>query len=83
MPEHTEKFQINAPGRFYVTGACIGCTLCGQIAPDNFRENMDESLAISHSYVYRQPASEAEARLCEEAMYTCPANAIRDDGPVK
>ena len=80
MSDRTEKFQINASGPYYVARVCIGCTLCSGIAPDNFRENMDESISISHSYVYKQPEDDAEAALCEEAMYTCPANAIRNDG---
>ncbi|HMA86786.1 MAG TPA: ferredoxin [Desulfosalsimonadaceae bacterium] len=80
MSDNTEKFQINAPGPYYVAKVCIGCTLCSGIAPDNFRENMDESLSISHSYVCKQPEGEAEVQLCEEAMYTCPVNAIRNDG---
>ena len=80
MADNTEKFQINAPGSFYVLRVCIGCTLCEKIAPDNFKENMDETLPYAHSYVCRQPESKEEVRLCEEAMYTCPANAIRNNG---
>jgi len=80
MSDNSEKFQINAPGSYYVVKACIGCTLCEQIAPDNFKENLDESLAIGHCYVFKQPEGDAEVQLCEEARYTCPANAIRNNG---
>lgn len=80
MSDNTEKFQINASGPYYVAKVCIGCTLCSIIAPANFRENMDQNLSISHSYVHKQPEDGAEVELCEEAMYTCPANAIRNDG---
>lgn len=80
MKDNEEKFSENVPGRFYVTRVCIGCTLCAEIAPANFRENTDIELAVGNNYVYRQPENHEEQRLCREAMDACPANAIKDDG---
>ena len=80
MNDSEEKFAENVPGRFYVLQVCIGCTLCAEIAPVCFRENTDLELAVGNSYVYHQPATPEEERLCREAMDACPASAIRDDG---
>ncbi len=75
-----EKFSENVSGPYYVTRVCIGCMLCGEIAPYNFTENTDEDLFTGNSFVYKQPENDAEVRMCEEAMDLCPANAICDDG---
>jgi ferredoxin len=80
MADITEKFAENAPGRFYVVRACIGCTLCTEIASANFKENTDLELAVGNSYVYRQPETPEEESFCREAMDACPASAVRDDG---
>ncbi len=80
MPDCFEKFAQNVPGRYYVTKACIGCTLCSEIAPDNFKENGDAESAVDNNYVCKQPETEAEESACREAMESCPANAIGDDG---
>lgn len=80
MSDLIEKFEENAPGRFYVACVCIGCTLCVEIAPANFKENTDLELAVGNSYVYQQPGTPEEEVLCREAMDACPASAIRDDG---
>lgn len=58
--------------------ACIGCTLCAEIAADNFRSNLQEG----YEYVYKQPASVEEERLCLEMMDICPVNAIGNDGDI-
>jgi ferredoxin len=80
MSDISEKFAQNVPGRFYVSCVCIGCNLCAEIAPANFRENTDLELAVGNSYVCRQPETPEEELHCREAMDTCPASAIRDDG---
>jgi len=80
MSDSNEKFNENAPGKYYVLKVCIGCTLCSEIAPNNFNENTDEELPVGHNYVYKQPEDDAEEASCDEAMATCPANAIRNDG---
>ena len=80
MSDRNERFAENISGKYYVTKACIGCTLCSVIAPANFMENTDEELAVGHCYVHKQPETEAEALICEEAMDVCPADAIRNNG---
>ncbi len=80
MSERDERFAENTPGKYYITKFCIGCTLCSEIAPANFMENTDEELAVGHCYVYKQPETEAEVLICEEAMDVCPADAIRNNG---
>ena len=66
----------NVFGKYYVIERCIGCTICSEIAPDNFRS--DHELGID--YVYKQPVNTGEERLCAEAMHICPVDAIGDDG---
>ena len=80
MKDTEEKFTENAPGKYYVTRACIGCTLCAVIAPGSFRENTDLALAVGNNYVYRQPETAEAEQLCRDAMDACPSSAIRDDG---
>ena len=80
MSDFTEKYKENTPGKYYVAKACIACTLCSEIAPENFRENLDEDLPVGNNYVCKQPESDDELALCREAMDSCPARAIRDDG---
>ncbi len=80
MADRWEKFSENTKGRYYVTKVCIGCTLCSVIAPSSFRENTDMELSVGHCYVYRQPENETEEALCREAMDSCPAGAIGNNG---
>jgi len=80
MSDNIEKFPENIRGKYYVAKVCIGCTLCSEIAPDNFTENLDEELPAGNNYVCKQPDSVDEEILCKEAMDACPARAIRDDG---
>ena len=80
MSDRTEKFSENVCGKYYITKACIGCTLCSVIAPANFMENMDMELAVGHCYVFKQPENKAEEAICEEAMDICPAGAIGNNG---
>lgn len=80
MSDKNRKFQDNVPGKYYVSVECIGCSLCSEIAPDNFKINTDEELATEHNYVCKQPVTRQEELLCEEAMDSCPGNAIGNDG---
>lgn len=75
-----ERFSENVEGKYYVKQVCIGCTLCAEIAPLNFKENTDLDLAVGHAYVYRQPHTDEEEVQCKEALAACPSNAIRDNG---
>ena len=76
MADPQDKVPEQAAGAFYVDVNCIDCDLCRQTAPDNFDRNEDEG----HSYVKKQPANEAEAQLCRDALEDCPVEAIGDDG---
>ncbi|MCH8475390.1 MAG: ferredoxin [Opitutales bacterium] len=72
MASYEDRFPDNAPGMFFVDENCIDCDLCRQDAPDFFDHNEDEG----HTYVSRQPETEDEIAICEEAMESCPVDAI-------
>lgn len=76
MAEPTKKVLGSASGAFYVDRECIDCDLCRETAPENFQRNEDEGF----SFVYRQPESEEEIKLCQEALEGCPVEAIGSDG---
>lgn len=72
------KLKENIQGAYYVTDACIGCNICSEIAPNNFRTDPIQG----YDYVFRQPRTDIEEQLCIEAMDICPTNAIGcDDQP--
>ena len=66
--------SANVPGKYQVDDACIGCAICAEIAPRNFRFDHEQG----HGFVFRQPGSDLEERLCAEAMDICPVDAIAD-----
>lgn len=66
----------NTPGKFYVDRQCIDCDVCRDTAPANFTR-CDEN---GYSFVKKQPETDGEFQLCEEAMNACPVEAIGDDG---
>lgn len=76
MADVGNKYQQNTTGKYYVDDQCIDCDLCRETAPANFTRDDDGG----HSFVHKQPESEEEFRLCEEAMAGCPVEAIGDDG---
>lgn len=76
MAEVIDKLKDNVDGRFYVDSQCIDCDVCRDTSPANFRRNDDNG----YSYVYKQPETEEERKLCEEAISACPVEAIGDDG---
>ncbi|WP_050029899.1 ferredoxin [Verrucomicrobium sp. BvORR034] len=76
MADVGNKYQQNTTGKYYVDDQCIDCDLCRETAPANFTRDDDGG----HSFVHKQPESEEELRLCEEAMAGCPVEAIGDDG---
>ncbi|PKN60169.1 MAG: hypothetical protein CVU53_04450, partial [Deltaproteobacteria bacterium HGW-Deltaproteobacteria-11] len=55
---------------------CIGCTLCHETAPGHFRTNDEAGV----DFVFRQPETPDEDRLCRAAREACPIDAIQDDG---
>jgi ferredoxin len=80
MASPNRKFTRNAPGHYYVDDQCIGCALCTTLAPAYFRENFTPEALADSAYVWHQPRTSTERRLCREAMQNCPVAAIGDDG---
>ena len=80
MSEKMRKLKENVHGKYYVDQQCIGCMLCSEIAPDNFRPSLDIDCDVEHNFVYTQPSTEQEDDLCAESMDVCPVDAIGDDG---
>ncbi len=76
MADKTQKYEDNVPGAYYVDTECILCSLCVDLAPNNFRESEDGD----HDVVYKQPENEDEVEQCAEAMAQCPVDAIGADG---
>lgn len=76
MADPAEKWEDNVPGAWYVDKSCILCSLCVDLAPNNFKE----SEAGDHDMVFKQPESEEELAQCKEAMEQCPVEAIGSDG---
>lgn len=76
MADSTDRVPENVNGTYYVDTQCIDCDVCRDTAPDNFTRADDNG----YSYVYKQPATEDERALCEEALLACPVEAIGNDG---
>ena len=76
MADSTSKNTKNVPGKFYVDTNCISCGQCVAVAPDNFSEDP----VSGNMYVANQPQTDAASKACQEALETCPVQAIGDDG---
>lgn len=76
MNEKPTRLPKNAEGKFYVNEMCIDCSACYIDLPEHFALDENTNLA----YVHKQPESQIEKSLCEEAMDACPTEAILDDG---
>lgn len=76
MADCNDKVELNVPGKYYVDTTCIDCDVCRTTAPNNFKANEDEG----YSYVFKQPENDDEEAQCQEAMESCPVEAIGDDG---
>jgi ferredoxin len=76
MANPAERNAENAPGRYYVDASCIDCDQCRLIAPDLFDRNEDSGMG----YVKRQPVTEDEIALAEEALLACATASIGNDG---
>ena len=57
--------------------ACIGCSLCGLIAPGYFAIDESPLLSSDRNIVIQQPTSAEGSAQCAEAMRHCPTGAIR------
>jgi len=76
VAELNDRYEENAEGTWFVDGQCIDCDVCRVTAPANFQR--DE--AKGYSFVFRQPGNAEEEAQCQEAMDSCPVEAIGDDG---
>ncbi|NYT19771.1 MAG: ferredoxin [Methanosarcinales archaeon] len=76
MADKENKVIENVPGPFYVDEGCIGCRLCTNDAPENFKMNDDGSTA----FVFKQPENDSEIKDCDNAIDSCPVEAIGNDG---
>lgn len=75
MAEKDDKVFENVPGKYYVDSNCDFCETCIEMAPENFAAHDDE-----YAYVIKQPENDAEEDACQEALESCPSEAIGDDG---
>ena len=76
MANRDDRYPENASGKFYVDTQCIDCDVCRVTAPLNFRREEDKGF----SYVFHQPESPEESAACQEAIDSCPVEAIGSDG---
>ncbi|MCY4644043.1 MAG: ferredoxin [Bacteriovoracales bacterium] len=76
MADPSNRWKQNAPGPYYVDDQCIACDAC-IIEAEEFFEMNDED---GHAYVKRQPTSDEEKEECENALESCPVEAIGRDG---
>lgn len=76
MAEVAERWEDNVQGGWYVDKSCILCSLCVDLAPNNFKE----SEAGDHDMVFKQPEGDEEMAQCDEAKEQCPVEAIGSDG---
>lgn len=76
MADPTDKVEGSVDGKYYVDSSCIDCDVCRTTAPNNFEANEDEGF----SYVNKQPNNDEEVEQVEEAVESCPVEAIGDDG---
>jgi len=76
MADKNDKYDENKKGKYYVDRSCIACDACVTAAPDNF--GMDDE--DGHAFITMQPKNEEEEEMCEEALESCPVEAIGDDG---
>ena len=76
MADPKDKVSENVAGRYYVDAQCIDCDVCRVTAPANFLRDEGKG----YSFVFRQPGNSEEETQCQEAMDSCPVEAIGDDG---
>ncbi len=76
MATPSDRNPGNAPGPYYVDSSCIDCDQCRAMAPELFARDADTGLG----YVKRQPATQEEIDLAEEALNACATSSIGHDG---
>ena len=75
MADRTARYADNLAGKWYVDQKCILCSVCSETAPANFKV----ADSGDHDIVFKQPESPEETAQCEEAMASCPVEAIGND----
>ena len=70
--DRSKRRPENAPGCFFIDDECISCGACWRLAP---------TFIFSHSvhtfaFFSRQPVTDRETRVAEEALLICPVGAI-------
>lgn len=79
MSEEIRKHPLNSKGKYYVNqDHCFWCAVCEDIAPNNFK--VDSGNVELGAYFIKQPDTPDERVLCDEALLSCPHEAIHDDG---
>jgi ferredoxin len=76
MADSRERYPENVAGKYFVDAQCIDCDVCRVTAPENFRRDEDKG----YSYVSRQPENPEQEAACQEALDSCPVEAIGNDG---
>jgi ferredoxin len=76
MANWDDRYPENAPGPYFVDRQCIDCDVCRVTAPGNFRRDEEQGF----SYVFKQPDSPDEEAQCQEAIDSCPVEAIGRSG---
>ena len=75
MADKNKKYSENASGPYYVDDQCIACDACCMEAPKFFAMTV-----TGHAFVKKAPRNPAEVEECENALNTCPVDAIGRDG---
>ncbi|MBF0278945.1 MAG: ferredoxin [SAR324 cluster bacterium] len=76
MANSEAKLPENVPGKYYVDEDCTFCDVCVEFAPENLAYHEEED----YVFVKKQPETEEEEDSIQEAIDTCPSQAIGDDG---
>ena len=76
MADKANKYADNVPGPFYVDKECINCDACVLVAENHFKLDEEDG----HAFVFLQPVTEEEKEACQEALESCPVEAIGNDG---
>ncbi len=76
MADKSQRQPENIPGAWYVDVNCIDCDVCRETAPNNFKQQTQKG----YSFVYKQPATPEELSQSQDALESCPVEAIGKDG---
>ena len=69
------KHPLNVIGKYWIDAdVCIDHACCVEDAPNNFRQDNNYS-----AYIFKQPETPEEEIQCQQALATCPVEAIHND----